>query len=546
MVVMSKDKYIAEIKNYLTKIDWPILVFLIVFLNVKLVIKLLAIAFIYTVRPNFKFNFSIKQERLPLFYPFIIVLSVLAAILFPAPVNVNHFIVILTGIGFWLLCLLAIHQIKLAVEKNEAAVLNNTIFVFFVLNIVVSYCNYFSIVIEIGDVNPYRYQGNFQKYFISTGDYIRGITFDTSSANAIINAFAVVYFLEKKKVICLLLCMSILLLTASNFSNLILVVTLCFIFFKQSNADQKSLIVVCFTMLAIFLAKISPQNDNYLVGGISKYLLHEKHHPQRAEKKIKLTDKPDSILNTEERMQKTALLYLDSLSALEQGAHPLITGNSIGDGKKPFIPAPSIHSAPFQRKHDTTALQKSLFVFAAQESIYIKPDTSFWDNNPLPGKVLAAQQTLAFFKQHPSKLILGNGMGNFSSKLAFRSAALNIAGGYPLRFRYISQDFKSNHLALFLRFFTSDRENHSIINTPNATYDQLITEYGLVGFLGFVFLYLLFFIKNHHRLSFGIPVFLIMAAAFFTDYWFEQLSIVIIFEFLMFLNMAENNQKEKT
>ena len=137
-------------------------------------------------------------------------------------------------------------------------------------------------------------------------------------------------------------------------------------------------------------------------------------------------------------------------------------------------------------------------------------------------------------------------MGNFSSKLAFRSAALNIAGGYPLRFRYISQDFKSNHLALFLRFFTSDRENHSIINTPNATYDQLITEYGLVGFLGFVFLYLLFFIKNHHRLSFGIPVFLIMAAAFFTDYWFEQLSIVIIFEFLMFLNMAENNQKEKT
>ena len=542
---MRKDKYFALIKNQIAKIDWPILVFLIVFLNVKLVIKLLAIVFIYLVRPNFKFNFSLKQKRLPLFYPFIIVLGIVSSILFPAPATLNHFIVILTGVGFWVLCLLALHQIKLAVEKNDTPVLNNTILVFFVLNIIVSFCNYLSIVIEIGDLNPYRYQGNFQKYFISTGDYIRGITFDTSSANAMINAFAVVYFLEKKNAVCLFLSMSALLLTASNFTNLILVVTLCFVFFKQSNSDQKSLIVVCFTMLAIFLAKISPQNDNYFVGGISKYLLHDKHHPQQAEKKIPLAEKPDSILNTEDRMQKKAQLYLDSLSRVELGIGTLVPVNSNTIANKPFIPSPSIHSAPFQRKHDTTALQKSLFVFAAQQLIYIKPDTSFWDNNPLPGKILAAQQTLAFIKKNPAKLILGNGMGNFSSKLAFRSTALNIAGGYPIRFRYISENFKLNHLELFLRFFTSDRENHSIINTPNATYDQLITEYGIVGLLGFVFLYFLFFLKNIHQRSFGIPVLLIMASAFFTDYWFEQLSIVIIFEYLMFVSIAENKQMEK-
>jgi hypothetical protein len=26
---------------------------------------------------------------------------------------------LLTGIGFWILCILAIHQVKLAVEQNE-------------------------------------------------------------------------------------------------------------------------------------------------------------------------------------------------------------------------------------------------------------------------------------------------------------------------------------------------------------------------------------------------------------------------------------------
>jgi hypothetical protein len=71
-------------------------------------------------------------------------------------------------------------------------------------------------------LNPFRYQGNFQKYFMGTGDYIKGISFDTSTTNAVINAFGVLYFLNRKNAAMTIACMFTLLLTASNITNLLL------------------------------------------------------------------------------------------------------------------------------------------------------------------------------------------------------------------------------------------------------------------------------------------------------------------------------------
>ena len=48
--------------------DWRLLLFLVLFLNVKMAIKVPAIALIYLLQFNFKFGFSLKNSRLPLFY----------------------------------------------------------------------------------------------------------------------------------------------------------------------------------------------------------------------------------------------------------------------------------------------------------------------------------------------------------------------------------------------------------------------------------------------------------------------------------------------
>ena len=49
----------------------------------------------------------------------------------------------------------------------------------------------------------------------------------------------------------------------------------------------------------------------------------------------------------------------------------------------------------------------------------------------LPGKVIAFEQTFIYMRDHPQKIFFGDGMGNFSSKLAFRATALKIGGAIP-------------------------------------------------------------------------------------------------------------------
>ena len=195
-----KNKILTpELRSWPGKIDWALLVFLLLFLNFKLIIKLAAVVLIYWLRPDFKFGFSIKNSRLPFFYLLVIVIAVFNWLVFGMAGNLNYTFVLLTGISFWMLCILAIHQVKLSVEKNDSATIHQTILVFFVINILVSLTVYASIVWEIGQINPYRYQGNYQKYFIGTGDYIKGLTFDTSTTNAVISALGVIYFYIRKK-----------------------------------------------------------------------------------------------------------------------------------------------------------------------------------------------------------------------------------------------------------------------------------------------------------------------------------------------------------
>ena len=162
----------------------------------------------------------------------------------------------------------------------------------------------------------------------------------------------------------------------------------------------------------------------------------------------------------------------------------------------------------------------------------------------IPGKLIAMKQTIGYFKKHPLQTLTGTGMGNFSSKLAFRATAMNIAGGYPEKYSYISNAFKFNHLDLFLFYFTNKDDYHSIANSPNSVYDQLAAEYGLTGLLCFAFLYVWFFSRRLNRLSYGFPVLFLVLGILLTDYYFEQLSVLIFFELLLFLDIKETGIKK--
>jgi hypothetical protein len=530
----------ANLRKSFESIDWKILIFLLLFLNVKLVVKIIAVVLICLLNFNFKFGFRFRNSRLPLFYVIVIGIGIFNWIITLGFTNINYNFAFLTGITFWLVSIIALHQVKLSVELHEHAVIDKTIRVFFIINALVSLSALLLIIYKTGHINPYLYQGEYQKYFIGTGDYIKGISFDTSTTNSVLNAIGVIYFLYRKNSGMILLCMIVLLLTGSNITNLILCGVLLFTFIFQSDKDQKSIIFICLFLFVIFMTKISPQNNQYLVNSYNKVFNNGHSKKTSASTLLSIKQKPDNSLTPEERKQKFAMLYLDSMSRIqmEKQKNKAHTFN-----EKPAIPGDSIHTPKFQHRSVITPVEENMFHFIITypETLPLSTDSNF--HPKIPGKIIGLEQTVKWLKQHPRKILSGAGIGNFSSKLALRTSGIKVAGSYPEKYKYISNDFLSNHLDLYLYYFSKEDKFHSIINSPSSVYDQLLSEYGLAGLVAFFIFYIGFFLKNFKKLTYGIPLILLLSGIFFIDYWFEQLSVVVLFELLLFLNIKEGTQK---
>lgn len=428
--------------------------------------------------------------------------------------------------------------------------MHQTILLFFIINTLVSFFNLAQIVWETGAFNPYTYQGQYQKYFISTGDFVKGITFDTSTTNAILNGFGVIYFLTKKNAVMTLVCMAVLLLAASNFTNVFLLVILACLFIFKSTRDQKSTIAICLMLLVLFMGKISPQNNNYVLKTIKMVFYQKNIIDPIPINPVPLTMRPDSQLTFEEKREKTAMLYLDSLSAVaaqkdqpKVGLPDTVLKTNTGHI---YIPKPDINSAPYQSLNTTPPEQMQLVGFIDIHKAALPVSGHPFRFSGMPGKVSGLLQTVNYFKHHPSKIITGAGIGNFSSKLAFRATGLNFTGGYPAKHVYIAPDFMVNHLDIYLNFFSKAAGLHSLTNSPFSIYDQMLSEYGLLGLTFLLVFYLGFFAKQHQYLTYGIPLLIFLCAIFFIDYWFEQLSVMVMFELMLFLNIKEGRELTET
>jgi hypothetical protein len=520
-------------------INVPLLLFLLLFLDVKIIVKIIGILFIYTIQSNLQLGMRWRQSRLPIFYVLIAGIGVADWLIYGNFLSFRYNVALLDGMIYWLLALLAVHQLKLFTEKIEIPVLHRTVRTFFIINALVSIVSLLLIIVEIKHFNPYLYQGNFQKYFLNTGDYIKGVTCDVSITNAAITSIGVIYFLVRNDLKMLLLNMAILLLTTSNAMLFLLFTVLVFMGVYKTTAAQKSAIVCCLMLTLVFVAKVSPQNMYYVDKLYQKIVLNRNiSFDPVAVKQPRITDIPDNQLNPEQRKQKIAQFYLDSLG-LKIGERKGLSKAQIQAVPLTYVlPTDSIHTAKFQSRADTDARQKRLQAFMYEhhlQSLLGEKKTG----RITPGKLLAGRQTVNFFSHHPALLIAGAGMGNFSSKLAFRATALGVAGGYPHSLAYISPWFLANHLSVYLDYFSQKRGFHSLIHAPDAVYSQLLGEYGIAGLVVFFVFYIGYFIRFGRHLTYGLPLILFMLLVFFTGYWFEQLSIVVLFELLLFIDIKE-------
>lgn len=516
-------------KNFNKSTDLLLLVFLILIINVSLIIKLIGVMFIYLIRPDFKFGF--KNRRMPLFYLSMICLMFIQ-FTFNFKTDCNYIVLFSLSLTFWIFAILILHQIIISIETQDLIKVKNALTWFFIFNAIITGFNLLNIILEIHSLNPYMYDGHNYKYFASTGDYLRGISFDLSTTNNIINSFGIFYFFYQKQFRLSLLCFIIALVTTSNMGNLILLMCFLFIFIFDKSKYHKSIVTCFISIMIIFIVKISPSNLNYLNNKIQSLLHSENkllnpHYDDRIEKNDLILDylKHNSLLKKENSLNKNEVYN----KVIEKD---LI--NKFNLRKKDSI----------ELQIDHIKRNKFILLF---DKFYGDTNISINQNyyEKYPGKYLSFIETYDKITSSISHLLFGFGAGNFSSKLAYKASNIGISGKYINELSYISKDFKENHLKLTLRFYLKSISEHSVLNFPNSVFNQLFGEYGIIGFLLFVFFYLFYFLKRYKELSYGLIILPIFLFFLLTDYWFEAFNIVIIFEMMMFIDIYKNKTQLK-
>ena len=535
----------SRIIYYFRNVNWMLLLFLLLVLNVKFVIKVLAIIFItlYQFR-SVSWKNIIRQRQL-YFYFAIVGIGLINYMLQLKTSHANYPFTVLFGVGLWVLAAVASYHLYLIIQKEETKKLYTTITLFFVLHISAMFLKLLQIMIECGTLNPYTYKGLNQKYYISTGDHISGITFNSPAATAFISSFALIYFLYRRHFILSLAATAALAITGSNLTNIFLVIVLLLVFIFRSDKLQKSFIIVQLCLLIIFLTKVSPKDNEYIGRVVYNIMGKTYDLPKKNESIDFIKTQPDGLLNHAERKKKAAQLYIDSISAVKAGLNKTVEAIT--------------NISPIIRK-DTSTINRQFYQFKESESVaekisrynlFIDQNYTVAERDSLkksynwkkPGKWIAYLELFRFLKAHPSNLLLGAGIGNFSSRTAFKVTSLGMAGSYSKKISYIHPWFHNNHLYVYLNFHSQDQMKHAAANTPDSTYSQLLGEYGLTGFILFLALYIGFFLRRIRYLTFGLPLLFLLMAFFSVEYLFEQLSVVILFEALLFLDMKSNDSK---
>lgn len=516
-LIMNKAKNISNnLFHYLLEIDVVFLIFLLLITNVSLVLKLLGVVFIFALR----FRPKIKLQNLPLFYPFILILIAIQLIVYFTTLSPNYLILACFGMFMWTLSTLILIQIKNGINLAGSHRIHNTIVLFFIINALFSVFNIVSIMFKIQNINPYNAPGMDLYYGMSTGDHIFGVFKDTSTTNSCINVLGFVYFLFQRKIWLSLICLMVVLITTSNINIAILVLSFLIIFISWSSKLLKTLIVCCVGLITIFFVKVSPNNLKYFAN---------KLHLQY--------DIPPPPSNT----------GFEIAANNEENSEPLTEADvkSLEIFKEIYTQKRALEKEKEQKKYiiDSVFIKQQLSVssrlISFSKKVYgdsVECDSKNCENR-LAGKLLSFQETIHYCGSNIWRFIVGGGVGRFSSKLAFKASGVGVFGNYPLKYQYISDDFKNNHLQILTFYFLQSPDKHSATNTPYSVFNQLLGEYGIIGLLLFLVFYVFYFLKRFSILSYGRILLPIMLFFLFTDYWFENISVVAIFELLMMLDL---------
>lgn len=552
----------GKLKNIFYKVDWPLLLFLVGITYVKLYVKLAAVV-LYACYMLYKKALCYKFNRIHYFYTLIAVFASIVAVYNGSIYKPDYQFAFAVGTVQWLIALSGAYLVYISVVNKRKEEVLQLFKAFFAINALISFGALISIIIEMKGLFPYW--ASSLKYGVSTGDHIRGVFGDSSVANATVCAMGALYFLRYRAVKWSLLCMVIMLLCTSNITVLLfLLVLVGLLVMGQAVRKRQVATVLVATMLLypvlsiqnmsyIKLMILRVASDDYMLG-LEKLLLgrgdvtlikdrqnaiYNPYYDDLRHGNLKALLKTNTFYGNDAPVDRPVFApqefyaNIDKYRASINGSRRNLSGEvwSLKTGDKLF----GLYGYTLD----------PLYVRQGKRSWY-KDSTSYiaLRRSGLPGKFYSHLQTYYFNRTNYTCLLMGAGMGNFSSKLAIKMTGLGLQGNYPEGKVYLSTPFAQYHFHTLLYYLGLHVGAHSIANMPNSVYNQILGEYGLIGLLLFIVFYFGFFWKNRKKLRPLLPLLLLLLLLFEIEYWFEVLSLTIVFELMIFSELYTKTEHE--
>lgn len=520
---------LKKLKEFIfNRVDFMLLFYLLMIVNYRYSFKIIALILIYIYRPNFKF----EKSKINLFFLLLISLGIINLII-SGNYAYNHVISVLSGITIWVLCILIFHQIKLFIKEVDNLKIINTIKVIVVINLMVSIIEIVKVILIVGAINPYT-QFSAPPYGIMSGDLIGGIFGTAHIVNTCISAILFVFFLYRKNLLFSFLTIIPLLMTSSNIAVIIMIGGLLFFIFISKDKLLKYYAIFNVGIIIVFYFAINPFNF---------YETISIFNPNAKDKVFKQAEL-NALSNTDQ--QRTEVQKIDSILKAWGVAKRKEVLNSNGVNIKDLVNSKQnsakksrfLEAIQYNEKHLAERDQNPLFNFGHLKKFNLEST---------PGVLISYSQTKDLLLSDWRYFFIGAGTTEFSSRFAFINSKVVVDSRLlSILPAYESKLFKENHKAIYRYLQYAGDRTHSIIHLPTSGYNQLFGEYGIIGFLGFIFLYLGYFISKRKNLSYGIFIVILIIPLFAFDYWFERLSVMVLFEFIMLLDLKLNATGEES
>lgn len=493
--------------------DWPLLLFIAGITYSKIYVKLAAIALYSAYQLYRRYAFPKKIVSAGWFYLLMPPAGLLSAAVQGSFRQPGYPMVAAWGTLLWCIAGVAFYLLYTRVHRGDNEKIHAAVKLFFIANLVMSLAQLVHIMLESGSPVPYWYYDKADVYGASTGDYITGIFGGASVTNGTISAIGAIWYLCRRNIGMAVVCICAMMLCTSN------ITIACFLFVCMVMVVTVKTRRLRFAAISLFVLStglyilLSPANIWYIEKTWNKFF-----GPKAA---VAITTRPDfnghfylqDVPDSVYSHYRTALVLLKQSSAADTARHNLaVSKNAVSDLMQYWYGMPAVASP-----------------------------LAFWNK---PGKLYAFRQTANFMATGPIHMLAGAGMANFSSKMALKATGSGIEGHFPESKIYVSKDYMQAHLYTTLYYFAQPAVAHSMMNMPNSVYNQLAGEYGIAGLVLFACLYVGFFIRERRRLRAGRYLLPALLLFFGYEYWFEMISLTVIFELLSLTDIFSNEVNE--